>query len=249
MLPSSSAIWRARAAVLLDHHHFVAGVEQLLGQVVADISAADDDHVHGQLPSAVAALSGWVAALSGWVRGAVRRMGAAHGLRRGLLDHAVRGGGALGGRLHQGLGQDGGAADGLQAQRPIRLGPERVVDLGDDPRNAEHVLGQLGGHDVAVVALGQGHDDLGHLGLGAAQDVLVAPVAPDRDPAVAARQLLEGAGIDVDHGHVVAAFVQPDGGLGPHPSTADDDDPHGESASSSVRARRHHTGAFEFRMT
>jgi hypothetical protein len=181
--------------------------------------------------------------------GAVLVVRAVHGLGGGLLDHAVRGRGAFGGRLCQGVRQDGGAADGLQAQRPIGLGPERIVDLGDDPGNAEHVLGQLGGHDIPIVALGQGHDDLGHLGFRTAQDVLIPADAANGDPAVAARQTLEGAGIEVDHGHVVAPLVEPDGGLGAHPSAADDDDPHGESASSSVRARRHHTGAFEFRMT
>ena len=61
----------------------------------------------------------------------------------------------------------------------VGLGPQRVVDLGDDPADAERLGGELGGHDVAVVALGQGEEHVGALGAGPAQDVLVGAVAAD----------------------------------------------------------------------
>ena len=46
MEPTSSAICRARAPVLLQQHQLMARREELLGQVVADLAAAHDDHIH-----------------------------------------------------------------------------------------------------------------------------------------------------------------------------------------------------------
>ena len=46
MLPSSSAICRARPAILLEDHQLVTGLQQLLGEEVADLPASDDDDVH-----------------------------------------------------------------------------------------------------------------------------------------------------------------------------------------------------------
>ncbi len=83
----------------------------------------------------------------------------------------------------------------------------------------------------------------------AALDVLVAAAAAHRDAAERRRQAVEGPLVDVDHGHVVAALVELGRGLGSHPPAADDDDPHGVCARSSVSARRHQTGAVELRMT
>ena len=59
--------------------------------------------------------------------------------------------------------------------------PHGVVDLGDDLRGRSKRLGrELRGHHVAVVALGQGEEDVGALGARAAQHVLVGAVAADR---------------------------------------------------------------------
>ena len=45
---------RARL-VLLQEHDLMAGLDELLGQVIADLAAADDEHEHGSgLPGAVA---------------------------------------------------------------------------------------------------------------------------------------------------------------------------------------------------
>ena len=46
-------------------------------------------------------------------------------------------------------------------------------------RDAERLDRELGGHDVAVVALGQGEEDVGAFGAGPTQDVLVGAVAAD----------------------------------------------------------------------
>ena len=46
MSPSSSAISFAFARVLLDDEHLVVRLDELLGEVEADLAAADDDDVH-----------------------------------------------------------------------------------------------------------------------------------------------------------------------------------------------------------
>ena len=68
-------------------------------------------------------------------------------------------------------------------------------------------VGELRGHHVAVVALGQGQEDVGALGAGPPEDVLVGPVAADRRPAERGRQPVEGRRQAVDDEDVVAAPV------------------------------------------
>mgnify|MGYP003295004641 CR=1 FL=1 len=53
----------------------------------------------------------------------------------------------------------------------------------------------------------------------------------------------------VDHGDLLASGIQLGGSAGANATAAHDDDPHDVSASSSVSARRHHTGAVELRIT
>ena len=84
----------------------------------------------------------------------------------------------------------------------IGLGPQRVVDLGDDPVDAELLGRELGGHDVPVVAFGQGQEDVGALGAGPLEDVLVGAVATDRRAAERRRQPIEGGGGTVDDEHL-----------------------------------------------
>ena len=84
----------------------------------------------------------------------------------------------------------------------VGLGPQRVVDLGDDPVDAERLGRELGGHDVAVVAFGQGQEDVGALGAGPPEDVLVRAVAADRLAAERGRQAVEGGGRDVEDEHL-----------------------------------------------
>ena len=50
--PISSAICRARDAVLLHERDLVARFDQLLGEVVADLAPADDEHEHVRPPDA-----------------------------------------------------------------------------------------------------------------------------------------------------------------------------------------------------
>ena len=82
-----------------------------------------------------------------------------------------------------GVDDQPGAAHRGDAELGVGLGAERIVDLGDDPLGAERLDRQLGRHDVAVVTLGQGQEDIGVRRAGAPQHVLVRPVAADRSAA------------------------------------------------------------------
>ena len=95
-------------------------------------------------------------------------------------------------------------AEGGDAELRVGLGPDRVVDLGDDLVDAERLGRQLGGHDVAVVALGQGQEDVGALGPGPAEDVLVGAVAPDRLAAEASGRRSKAAVDAVEDDDLVA---------------------------------------------
>lgn len=111
------------------------------------------------------------------------------------------------------------------------------------------MLAKLRRQSVAVVAFRKRHQEVGKIGSGATQDVLVAAAAAHGDPGKGARQATEGTLVDVDHSYVLAALIQLGGGSSADAPTADDDDPHGVCASSSVSTRRHQTGAVELRIT
>ena len=125
-------------------------------------------------------------------------------LGRRRLDEAVRGLGALDRRGDQSVAEDDRSADRLEPEGAVRVAPQRVVDLGDHARHVEPMLGELRGQGIAVIALGQGHDDVGLLGAGRAHDVLVGAVAADGLAAERRRQAAEGA-----RGHVDDHDVSP----------------------------------------
>ena len=172
--------------------------------------------------------------------------GGPHRLRGRCLDVTVRGLGTLVGGDDKRGRQDDGAADRLEAERAEGLGAQRVVDLGDDARHAERVLRHLRRKRVPVVSLGEGHDEVGHLGTRPAQDVLRRAVTADGGARERLREAVEGALVEVDHGDVVALLVELGRRASADAAAADDDHPHGVLANSSVSTRRHQTGAVEF---
>ncbi len=111
------------------------------------------------------------------------------------------------------------------------------------------MLGQLRGQRIAVVALGEGHDDVGLLGPRTAQHVLVGAAATDRLALEGGGQPAEGALAGVDDGDVLATAVELGRDACADAAAADDDGPHEVCASSFVSARRHQTGAVELRIT
>ena len=117
-------------------------------------------------------------------------------------------------RRQRGIGRiEQQVADDLRAERrgrerldpeiPVELPTRRIVDAGDDFRNAEHPLRDQRGHDVAVVAVGHGRETVGPLGAGTLEDVVVDTGA-DLDPAAeTGAEPLEGPRIFVDDHDVV----------------------------------------------
>ena len=69
--------------------------------------------------------------------------------------------------------------DRLQAELAIEIGSRRVVDPADHLFDAELVLGELGGHDIGRVSVGNGDERLRPIGSGPAEDILVDGGAED----------------------------------------------------------------------
>ena len=115
-----------------------------------------------------------------------------------------------------------------------------AIDLPD----AERLVGQLGGHHVAVVALGHRDEDVGALGAGPAEDVLVGAVAADGVAAERRRQAVERLGREVEDDHVVAGGIEVCGEDGADPAAADDDDLHDGSPGIGSRTTQTAHGAF-----
>src|SRR5690348_6310048 len=139
------------------------------------------------------------------------------------------------GALHQDaldvLGAFDGRTDGVDAELLVRLGALGVVDAGDDVRDLEDVLGDLRGHDVAVVAFGHGDEAVGLLDAGAPEDVdvgavahdLVAPEVPRQD--AAGRGARKCVGIAVDDHDLMAGAVHVGRDLRTNTPTPDDQQP------------------------
>ena len=193
--------------VLLQQHQLMAGREELLGEVVADLAAAHDDDVHQACSSAVPC--GCMRVVSGGCHDPQRAgvHGQAHEAGQGL-DHHVR------------------PADDGDAHRGVRLGPDRVVDLGHDHRHRERLGRQLRGEDVAVVALGEREEPVGALDADAPQHVLVGAVGADRVAREVLGQPVEGIGLEVDDGDLVTRVREAAGQAGADPATAHDDGAH-----------------------
>ena len=104
--------------------------------------------------------------------------------------------------------------------------------------------GQLGGHDVPVVALGERQEDVGIGGPGSTERVLVGPVATDGAAPELGRKAVEGARRKVDHDHVVAVGVVGLGQDGTHAARPDNHDLHVASSAIGSRTTQTAHGAF-----
>src|SRR5216683_7026705 len=120
--------------------------------------------------------------------------------------------------------------DRVDSKLLVSVGPVWVVDAAHDARDLEDVLGDLGGHDVAVVAFGNGYEAVSILnssttqdvGVGAVPDDLVAPEVVGED--AADRGSRELVGVAVDDDHVVARLVHVRRDLGSDAAAANDED-------------------------
>ena len=202
MAPSSSAIRSAVRAVLLHEHQLVALGQQLLGQVEADPASADDDDEHAmRLLSRPPGLDAPSAARSPVARGP-GRCGVLLGRRTAHVGRA-----RLAGSAHEaadGVDHPARPVDRVDAHRGVGLGAHRVVDLGHDVRDAERLGRQLGGEDVAVVAVGEREEPVRPFRAGAPEGGLVGAVAAQRLAREAGVEPAEGIGAVVEHRDLVA---------------------------------------------
>jgi hypothetical protein len=127
--------------------------------------------------------------------------------------------------------------------------PQWVIDLGDDLLDPEGLGRQLGGHDVPVVALGHRQEQVGILGAGTSEGVLVGSVTADRVALERAREAVEGSRGDVEDRDLMAAVVEHHGEHRAHPTASDDHCSHAVQPRgvSLIGSRTTHTahGAFE----
>ena len=196
---------------------------QLLGQVVADLAAADDEDVHGSgllgrqsAPAAAtcAAGDGWPAVVAG--------AGAAPPSRTPRCRaRRAAGGGRAARRVIRSVRQIVAMPSSVYAS--ARTGSLILATTLVTPNVS---VASWARHDVAVVALGQGAGTVGALGAGPPQRVLVGAVAAHGVARGSRRQAVEGAGRDVDDRDLVAARGEVVGEGRADPAAADDDDVH-----------------------
>src|SRR5438445_5477565 len=94
-------------------------------------------------------------------------------------------------------------ADGVEAELTVDILAHWVVDPGDYPGDLENLAGDLGRHDVSIVAVGQGGEAIRRLDAGLAEDIFIDPVAENHLPREVAPQAVERAAVHVDDGHLV----------------------------------------------
>src|SRR5215467_397276 len=120
-----------------------------------------------------------------------------------VLDHAPHSGGSF----------SGGAVD-AEPELAVDVAADRVVDAADHLRHLEYVLRDLGGHDVAVVALSHGDEAVGVFRSSPSQQVGFGAVTDDEAATKAVvehsprREAAEGARVIVDDGDVVTVVVE-----------------------------------------
>jgi hypothetical protein len=152
------------------------------------------------------------------------------------------------GRLHPQEPEDRvrehrGPADRRDAELRVRGGSDRIVDLRDHLADAELLHRDLRGHDVPVVALGEGQEDVRALSAGSSQDVLVGAVPADRLALEIVGQPVERLRHGVDDDHLVPGRIKGLGERGADTAAADDDDLHGISGGIGSRTTQTSQGA------
>ncbi len=101
---------------------------------------------------------------------------------------------------------------------------DRIVDLTDHVLDAEDLLRDLGGHQVAVVALGQREERVGLVDARLALYLEIRAVPEQRGALERRRKVLKGHALQVDDGHVVPTAIQQSCEERTNPATADNND-------------------------
>ena len=142
-------------------------------------------------------------------------------------DELVRG--LVGWRLDdalEALGLDARRVDRAEAHVPVHLLAQRVEDAGGDDLDAEDVLGDLRGHDVAVVAARRADEGVGVADVDLLEHVDVDAVADVGRAAEVVGQEAERGGVDVEDEDVVAFAAQLGRQCGADAAAAHDHDLH-----------------------
>src|SRR5438128_11341387 len=119
-----------------------------------------------------------------------------------------------------------GGAERIQAEFAVDVLAHRVVDAGDHARHLEDFTGDLRGHDVPVVAIGQGGEAVRRFDAGLAKHVLVDPVAEHHLAGEVVTEPVERPAVAVDDGDPVASFGKGNRSHGAHTAATNDDELH-----------------------
>src|SRR5438067_1896593 len=119
-----------------------------------------------------------------------------------------------------------GGAERIQAEFAVDVLAHRVVDAGDHARHLEDFTGDLRGHDVPVVAIGQGGEAVRRFDAGLAKHVLVDPVAEHHLAGEVVTEPVERPAVAVDDGDPVASFGKGNGGHRAYTAATNDDELH-----------------------
>src|SRR4030042_870194 len=95
-----------------------------------------------------------------------------------------------------------------------------VVDAADHSRHMENMLGNLGSHNITVIALGQGNQNLGVLYPGSLKHLLVKPVTHQGGALKGGRESAKAIGIYVQDGDRMPISIEQARQLGANSSTA-----------------------------
>src|SRR5438067_10490410 len=216
-----------------DREHRVGSFDTRLGEEadLAAVAAHDDASELGLEPVGAPGLlldeGDFVTALDEVAREVVADRAASH------HDDVHRALGALHQDTLDVLGAFDGGTDRVDAELLVGLGTLGIVDTGHHVRDLEDVLGDLGGHDVAVVALCDGDETVGLLDAGPAEDVDVGAVADDLVAAEVpgedspGRGARKGVRVAIHDDDLVAGAIHVGRDLRADTTTPDDQEPQG----------------------
>src|SRR5579872_402188 len=111
------------------------------------------------------------------------------------------------GEISDQAGGDRGGTERHEAELPVPVGPNGVVDPRNHVLDAEHVPRNLRRHNISVIALADRDEDVGILDPRAAQHVLIDAIADDALPLVLCAEPAERLTLKIDHRYRVTVLI------------------------------------------
>lgn len=183
--------------VFLDQKNFVTRGGQVFSEVVADVAAAHEDNVH--------------------------RLNAPDFVEIVLEMGSQRHGDGSQGEVAKISRRDRRRTVRLNAELLIGGGAGRIVDSAEYGTDAENVLGDLCGHDIPIVAVGNGDENIGFLNARALENVHVGSLTDERRSFESFAESSERVRSSVDNGDVVLFGERSGEGRSASSATCDDD--------------------------